>query len=182
MNKFRAGDKVKVVSAERDTYWYASKIGNIYTLKSFDGEDWVAKETDFGVFAPCDLELYQDEKESTSAWLKENPWYIKVNNKQEFLAAVKWLEDHNQVAELSNTWLDGIESLRSSNNMVNTYIRTDMTCVSKEKEIILNFKVILESVQLPEAPKPTEQELRIIELEKTIAQASAQIKQLKEMN
>lgn len=71
MKEFKAGDKVKVVSAERDTYWYASKIGNIYTLKSFDGEDWVVRETDFGVFAACDLELVEDEKETISKSLKE---------------------------------------------------------------------------------------------------------------
>jgi hypothetical protein len=178
MHKFKAGDKVQRIYGE----FKGMKVGDVGIVKGLAYFSCMTLEGYDGEHTMNNFKLV-DEKESTSAWLKENPWYIKVNGKQEFLAAVKWLEDHGQVAELSNSWLDGVEALRSSNNMVSTYIRTDMTCVSKETEIILNFKVVVKSVKLPEAPKPTEQEsqqkLRIIELEATIAKAQEQVKKIK---
>jgi hypothetical protein len=187
MNKFKAGDKVKVVSAERDTYWYASKIGNIYTLKSLDGEDWVVRETRFGVLAACDLELVENEKETISKFLKENKWFIRTGSPEKSKLVQQWLFEHGC------EWLHGknVQSVFNETSLTNTDWAGEKgnfilfsTALDKKnaQEIKIEYATIVASVQLPEvAPKKTEAQLQIEKLEATIAQAAAQIQQLKEI-
>lgn len=187
MKQFNKGDKVKVVSAERDTYWYANKIGNIYTLKSFDGNDWIVKETDFGVFAPCDLELVQeDEKESIARFLREQKWFIHTGSPEKSKLVQEWLFEHG----VKWQWHSGFNNNPGEKLLTNTYDDGEkngyiLFSVDSNKynaqEIKLEYATIIKNVQLPEiAPKKTEAQLQIEKLETTIAQASDQIQQLKE--
>ena len=190
MKQFEKGGKVKVVKATLNTYWYAEKVGQVFTLaKQLANGDWLTAEHSDCTLSKDDIELVQDEKESTSVWLKENKWFIRTGSPEKSVQTQKWLFEHGI------GWAD---SPKDSFNiygtqhkaLTNTYggpaTDTIMWSVDNDwiasiaQEITLEFETILKSVKLPEAPKPTEQELRIIELEKTIAQASAQIKQLKE--
>lgn len=184
MNKFKAGDKVKVVSAERDTYWYASKIGNTYTLKSFDGEDWVVKEIDFGVFAACDLELVEDEKETTSKWLRENKWFIRTGSPEKSKLVQEWLFEHgygwficmNNISDFNEKYLTNTSDAEG----LSKYIMHGNGYKDPTQEIILEFQTTIKSVKLPEEAKPTAQQLKIAELEQTIQIATQQIQKLKE--
>ena len=76
MKQFKKGDKVKVVSAGRDTYWYADKIGQVFTLaEQLDREgDWFTAEHSDCALGEDDIELVQDDKESIKQFLKENKW------------------------------------------------------------------------------------------------------------
>jgi hypothetical protein len=186
MNKFKAGDKVKVVSAERDTYWYASKIGNIYTLKSLDGEDWVVRETRFGVLAACDLELVENEKETISKFLKENKWFIRTGSPEKSKLVQQWLFEHGCEWLFGKNVQSGFnEELLTNTNCMGVHEKYILFSTTYEKtnaqEITLEFETVVKSVKLPEsAPKKTEAQLKLEELQRTIEDAQRQVAELKE--
>lgn len=57
MSKFKSGDKVIVISAQLDTYWYADKIGEVFTLAEKTRHDWHVVENPGGVIYENDIEL-----------------------------------------------------------------------------------------------------------------------------
>jgi hypothetical protein len=193
MSELKAGDKVKVIGFEEETYWYANKVGNIYTLKSFDGVDWSVQETDYGVFSPNDIEFYQDEKEYISNFLKENKWFIRTGNPEKSKLVQEWLFEHGI------GWRgcgEGFTIYGTYHPMLTNTCGNDATdtimwsadndkTVEVAQEIKLEFETVIKSVKLPEPtpkePVLTEQQIKIAQLEDTIAKASAQINQLKEM-
>lgn len=65
--KFKQGDRVKVVSAGTSAYWYANKIGEIYTLNYRDAEgDWSVEEGNQDFIAEEDIVLVKDIVVTTS--------------------------------------------------------------------------------------------------------------------
>ena len=183
MNKFKAGDKVQRTCGELK----GMKVGDVsavtglarfscMTLEGYDGEH--------------DMDNFKlvDEKESTSVWLKENKWFIRTGSPEKSKLVQEWLFEHGC------EWLyDGKNAQTGFNDALLTNTDYDgnkekyiMFSKSDSKdnnaqEIVLELETTIKSVQLPDVtPKKTEQQLRIEELEATIAQASAQIKQLKE--
>lgn len=62
MPKFKAGDKVRVVSVQSKGLWYADKIGKEFTVGSYTGgEFYLAEEAGPGIWAK-DLELVTTPK------------------------------------------------------------------------------------------------------------------------
>lgn len=58
MSKFKAGDKVKIISCDKEYYWYADKIGEIYTIVEyiFDTRCYSVEESKMSI-CENDLEL-----------------------------------------------------------------------------------------------------------------------------
>jgi hypothetical protein len=187
MNKFKAGDKVKRIGKP----FGSVKVGDIETVETVRGSGSIELVDHFHVYDPKYFELVQDEKESTSAWLKENKWFIRTGSVEKSKLVQEWLFEHGC------EWLCGKGKTVQSD--FKDQLLTNTNCVGyKEKyimfstdgnktnaqEITLEFETVVKSVKLPEAPKPTEQEsqqkLRIIELEATISKAQEQVAKLKE--
>lgn len=120
--------------------------------------------------------------------LKTQPWFIRVNNKEEFDLIQEWLLEnfgkklealHWGVEFLTNTTFKGEISNRVMWGSGNP------KQVSERQELFPQFKqskMTLESVVLPQIPEvETEVQKQVRELEETIRKASEQIKQLKDM-
>lgn len=181
MNKFKVGDKVKRTYGE----FKGMKVGDVgivkglahfscMTLDGYDGEH--------------DMDKFKlvDEKESTSAWLKENKWFIRTGSPEKSKLVQEWLFEHgmkwqwynyfnNNTNEklLTNTYDDG-----DKNNYILFAVDSNKT---NAQEIKIEFETIMKSVQLPQVlPKKTEAQLKLEELQRTIEDAQRQIAELKE--
>lgn len=74
---FKNGDKVRIKSAELPTYWYASRVGEIFTLldnNEYDG-DWIVSEFN-GLVSVNDIELVLEKG------LEFNPIYCRDRIKE----------------------------------------------------------------------------------------------------
>ena len=84
MSKFKAGDKVKVVSAKSNVLWYADKIGSVFTVESYcegaytDLDYYRVEELDKGIWAK-DLELA-----TTPKTMLKNGMRVKLRNGSEW--------------------------------------------------------------------------------------------------
>lgn len=186
MSKFKAGDKVRIIKATNKSALYSNLIGNVYTLlykvtDTIQVGSWAVQEEVDWFIREDDIEL---EKESISKFLKENKWFIRTGSVEKSELVQEWLFEHgygwvigkNSVSDFKEKYLTNT----SDSGELSKYIMHGNSDKTNAKEITLEFETVVKSVKLPEAPKKTEQQLRIEELETTIAQASAQIKQLKE--
>lgn len=179
MNKFKVGDRVKRIASAHE----GMKVGDVAVVKSIVDEWNLHLEGYSFAHDPQNFELVTsaDEKETISKFLRENKWFIRTGSPEKSKLVQEWLFEHGM------KWHDGTKhTLNYSEDFLSSYGDSfgthgkDVLTDSSRQEITPEFETIVKSVKLPETPKPTEQELRIIELEQTIAQASAQIKQLKE--
>lgn len=191
MSKFQAGDKVKVVSCERKSYWYSDLVGKEFILLGVDKSfgPYIQENEHFGrsFFSECDIEIVQEKEQMKSEAfnLKKNPWFIRVNNKEESVATQEWLFSNGfkwignnpsivRYADskiICNVFIDG--SL-SPNLLKTDYIEE---IHSSAQEIKLTFKTVVDSVHYPIVK--SEQQLKIEELQATIEKAQQQIEQLK---
>ena len=184
MHKFKIGDKVKRIGEP----FGSVKVGDIETVETVRGSGSIELVDHFYVYDPKYFELVQDEKESTSAWLRENKWFIRTGSPEKSKLVQEWLFEHGihwagnpkDSFDIYGTQHKILTNTRGMQATDTIMWSVDKYRTSGAQEITLEFETVVKSVKLPEAPKPTEQGLRIIELEATIAQASAQIKQLKE--
>lgn len=197
MSKFKAGDKVKVIKAE-DYYWYNNHIGEVFTLMSGPDQegdwriqenvDWRIQENVEHYLAECDIELVcankqlVQEKEDMQFDMHKQPWFIRVNNKEEYNAASEWL--YENFGNYANTgYASYIVGLTNTDNSGEIHPRVmwmgeDSLEATERYEIKLSYKTVVDSVTFPEMK--TEQQKKIEELEATIAQAQAQLAQLKQ--
>jgi len=189
MYKFRAGDKVKIVKATLSSYWYADRIGDVFTLSSQVGngnDDWRVVEDRNGFLSESDIELVQDEKEPISKFLRDEKWFIRTGSVEKSKLVQEWLFEHGM------EWLYGkkLQSGFKDTMLTNTdcagnkekYIMFSTALEKKNaQEIKIEFETVVKSVQLPEAPKPTEQQLKIEQLQATIDKAQKELKELKEL-
>jgi hypothetical protein len=181
MNKFKAGDKVKRIGKP----FGSVKVGDIETVETVRGSGSIELVDHFYVYDPKYFELVQDEKESTSAWLKLNKWFIRTGSPEKSKLVQEWLFNHDYEWFCGKTvQSDFKDQFLTNTNWVGDKEKYIMYThnVSKDnaQEITLEFETVVKSVKLPEVPKPTEQELRIIELEATISKAQEQVKKIKE--
>lgn len=188
MNKFKVGDKVKIISAGLCTYWYADRIGDVFTLSSqISNGDWRVVEDRDGCLSMNDIELYMDEKESTSAWLKSNKWYIRTGCPEKSKLVQAWLFEHGMEWLYGKKLQSGFnEQLLTNTNCMGGHEEHILFSTTYEKtnaqEITLEFETVVKSVKLPEVePKKTEQQLKIEQLQATIDKAQQELKELKEL-
>lgn len=179
--KFKADDKVKRVYSSHE----GMKVGDIAVVESFENSmNMFLKGYSFA-HDPQNFELVvEDEKETITHILKTKPWWIAVRNQEEYNNVQNWLGENygSRCIASYNSSMKYLTNISSVGSIENDWVMHGNGDKPKEKEIILEFQTTIKSVKLPEKVKPTtEQQLKIAELEKTIAKASAQIEQLKEM-
>lgn len=116
MPKFKAGDKVRVVSVQSKGLWYADKIGKEFTVGSYTGgEFYLVEEAGPGIWAK-DLELVTTPKS-----MLKNGMRVKCRNGEmftfiddTFVAITSNFEDHNYLEYLlpvsSSSWTDNLEN------------------------------------------------------------------------
>lgn len=62
MSKFKAGDKVRVIKASGEWYWYAARIGEVFTILDTDGiKSYFVKERPGSTVKEDDIELVSFE-------------------------------------------------------------------------------------------------------------------------
>lgn len=135
----------------------------------------------------CVVKLVKEEKEEMQFDmkgfdLKTNPWFIRVNNEQEYNAARDWVKSRGLDFKYSGDYFKGLAAISNhlySDGRIDDYIyRCDVEDdLSEYQEIKVTFKTVVDSVTLPEVK--TEQQKQIEELEKTILLAQQQIEELK---
>lgn len=174
---FKIGDKVRVKSAELPTYWYASRIGEVFTLVEYDksNDDWLVEEAD-AYLGVDDIELVSQFD------LKKNPWFIRTGTKEKSEAAQKWLFGQGM------DWMcnDSVVYARDNQVLSNVSRIGDvepffMWCIDGEphkpaKEIILEFETTVKSVTYPSIE--IEQCKKIKELKETIDKAQQQLEEM----
>lgn len=179
MKQFKAGDKVKRVAGEH----HGMVIGDTAIVRYQDGSSYLYLEGYEFSHDPQNFELVQeDEKERIAKFLREEKWWIKCSSQLEFDLINNWLEDNfGQRCQCNPP-----ESLKVLTNFNVTgkknYVTwNDRDNYPKESEIKLEFETIIKNVQLPEiAPKKTEAQIKLEELQKIIEDAQIKLKQLKE--
>jgi hypothetical protein len=71
MRSFKEGDKVKVIKASLPSFWYADKIGSVFTLRRLASYDnWAIEEDHTSFLNSSDIELVEEE---LSLVLEEHP-------------------------------------------------------------------------------------------------------------
>ena len=191
MSKFKENDKVKVVSCLQPTYWYANKIGQEFTLNEYNASfGWSIKEDYRAHLKECDIVHVQEKEEmqfdGKTFNLKTQPWFIRVNNEEEFEAVNKWVKE-NAEYELFTPYFDGMVAISNTDDEGDVWVRlmyvkdgsrivrSNITC----HEIKVNFKTVIDSVEFPIVE--SEQQKKIRELQETIETAKRQIEELKEL-
>lgn len=181
----KKGDKVRRIQGCHEEM----KVGDVAIVEGYDKyDDKFLRLCGYGTCHSADnFELVSPAKETTSKWLKENAWYIRVESPEHSKLIQEWLFEHRYYWEFA----EGVEYEESPilTNMcyggyIGEYIlhgNKDSWCTTHAQELKPQFKLTLEGVTLPEAPKKTEQQLKLEELEATIHKAQQEIQQLKGM-
>lgn len=185
MSKFKKGDRVRVVSAQREAYWYSEKIGKVYTLKGYAWDfGWEVEERPRSCLREEDIELVQENKMKFD--MKTQPWFIRVNSKEEFEVAKAWVIF--QVGE--KFYPDFTNYFNNIKGFANCYDGRLLGRVAwyneghiqeavkiGVKEIKLTFKTVVDSVEWPEVE--TEAQKELAKLQQQIEELSAQAEKLK---
>jgi hypothetical protein len=115
--------------------------------------------------------------------MKTQPWFIRFSSVEEAALVDEWLEENfGSTLNLYSNNIIGVTNTDNDGNASNDYLYwVDESALTKTKrhEIKLNFKTIIDSVEWPSFR--SEKDLKIEELEKTIAEAQKKLQELKEM-
>lgn len=141
MDKFKVGDKVKLVRINSEGLWYKKYLGNVYTIKDFETDNYgrfaIFKETSDVMPYVKNLELVKEEY--TYEDLKKSPIGTKITfgNGNMFM---KYTEDKfiNLSAIRSIEWLS---NLRDNMGQLGKIIKIEeptYKTVYKHKEEILD--------------------------------------------
>lgn len=116
--------------------------------------------------------------------MKQEPWYIRVNNESEFNGAQQWLTE-NFGTNLKTTYNLGVGYL--TNAAYGGYIEDDHVMYGNiesvnltfRHKIKLTFKTIVDSVEYPETQTPAQIELKA--LQQKIKDLETQANKLQEL-
>lgn len=182
--KFKVGDKVVWKDKQYAKDWSRNTIDSIMTVIVVDDNgETVLLTLDNKVEAfDFRFELYEEkemkENNVCAFDLHKNPWYIRVENEEQFNLANEWLKENFGSCLVVNyskhkeylTNFDG-------RNVCKTVMHGCCHFMT-EHELKLNFKTIISSVEYPVVEIETEQQKRIRELKETIDSASKQLEKL----
>ena len=116
--------------------------------------------------------------------IKSDPWFIRVNSKQEFEVIQDWLQE-NYGCSLITSYNPAFEYLTNTSctgQIEEAFVmhgRGNPLETTSRKEIKLTFKTTIDSVEYPEME--TEQEIKMKQLQETIDKAARELKELREM-
>lgn len=184
MGKFKVGDRVYCVDDSGYTEFYVVN-GAIYTVVDklwFECESDEVSIQDVTEYHE-DFKLYKEEPIKQFD-MHTQPWFIRVNNEQEFHLVQEWLKEnfgtcyncgwHPQMIGLTNTTVYG----EIYNNYV-MWFSDDKSLNQNSQEIKLKFKTTIDSVEWPVVE--SEKDKKIRELKEIIEAAAKQIEELENM-
>lgn len=177
--KFKVGDKVKRTTGD----FRNVLVGCIYTVSEVLSTGAIRLYGHSGSYDPEFFEIYM-EKEKPSFDLHSNPWYIRVENEEQFNLANKWLKENfgKHLFYPYDCRIKSLTNVCSEGYINNAVMWSDVESFSKYKdtrpEIKLTYKTSISSVEYPVVEIETEQQKRIRELKETIDSASKQLEEL----
>lgn len=166
---FRPGVQVKIENlcdnfpCPSDNHYTVRLVGN-------SGKVWWIK----------DFEI--EEKQMFN--IKTDPWFIRVNSKQEFEVIQDWLQE-NYGCSLIIPYNPAFEYLTNTSCTGQTeeafvmHGRGNPLETTSRKEIKLTFKTTIDSVEYPVVK--SKEQIKIEELQETIDKAARELKELREM-
>ena len=116
--------------------------------------------------------------------IKADPWFIRVNSKQEFEVIQDWLEENYGCILISNysSAFEYLTNTASDGQVEEAFVmhgQGNPLETTSRKEIKLTFKTTIYSVTFPEVE--TEQQIKMKQLQETIDKAARELKELREM-
>lgn len=177
---FKKGDKVqRIIGTHEDMI-----PGEIAIVKRQDGGQLLYLEGYDSAHNPQNFKLVKEEKKEMQFDMHSKPWFIRVNNEQEYDAAVNWVKSKGLDFKYNGGYFKGLAAISNylelDGSIDDSIYRCDIgDDLSKYHEIKFTFKTVIDSVTFPEVK--TEQQKQIEELERTILLAQQQIEELKKI-
>lgn len=170
---FNKGDKVKRVNSEH----IGMRVGDTATVKNYKGQYNMELNEYSGMHDPRNFELVKEENKMKFD-MKVNSWIIYVNSKEQFEVVRDWIKTQGIKFEHGEDWQAGMIAVGAAK-------RRQAYCqrihpddhINGLKEIVLNFKTIVDSVKWPEVESEARKELA--KLQQQIEELSAQAEKLK---
>lgn len=177
-SKFKAGDKVVCVYAIDSL-----QNGQHYTVSHYKNsayQDLIGiKELDNIEFFISRFELVQEPEMKQTFDMHTQPWYIRVEDEEQFNLANEWLKE-NFGSSLDMAYFEDVKYLTNTcGTEVEEVVMYGLKTYLDRPEVKLNFKTVISSVEWPSVEVcETEQQKRIRELKETIDNASKQLEEL----
>lgn len=183
-SKFKVGDKVRLLVDKTQTHWKFGNKGNVFTVVEYTNPDDYMTEYSIernwlNIFHADIFEIVEEFD------LKTQPWFIRVNNEQEFNLVQEWLKENFGTVPYFG-WYPQTKGLMNTNaegKMYSDYVmwfRDDKNLNQNANEIKVNFKTIIDSVEWPVVE--SEKDKKIRELKETIKKASEQLEKLQKLS
>lgn len=182
-SKFKIGDRVVCVDDSGYTEFYVVN-GAIYTVVDKWWDECESDEVSIRDVTeyPNDFKLHKEEPVKQFD-MKTQPWFIRVNNEQEFNLAKEWAISCGIEYNDYGVSPENVIAICTANKYPAQehfyYLVAGETPNKNAKEIKLKFKTIIDSVEWPVVE--SEKDKKIRELKETIEAAAKQIKELEEM-
>ena len=189
MSNLKVGMRVKAVTDYPENNFKRISVGDFGTVTGFDEyvKDFVRVHFDNGrreEFYDWRVEPVTEEPKQMFN-IKTDPWFIRVNSKQEFEVIQDWLQENygekiranygTHMKWLTNTQYDG----HINSKLLVMHGSGDPLETTSRKEIKLTFKTTIDSVEYPVVE--TEQQIKMKQLQQTIDKAARELKELREM-
>ena len=190
MSNLKVGMRVKAVTEYPENNFKRISVGDFGTVTGFDEyvKDFVHVRFDNGrreEFYDWRVEPVTEEPKQMFN-IKTDPWFIRVNSKQESKVIQDWLFEQgimwgHSPTQHKYTEYTFILNVFSEGSISKRLLRTNEACEihPTAKEIKLTFKTTIDSVQYPEME--TEQQVKMKQLQETIDKAARELKELLEM-
>ena len=122
MDKFKVGDKVKLVRINSEGPWYKKYLGNVYTIKNFETDNYGRfarfKETSDVMPYVKNLELVKEEY--TYEDLKESPIGTKVTFESGIILIKVDKENYKEIKEYGTTrYIELLKGLKDNWQFMN---------------------------------------------------------------
>ena len=188
MSNLKVGMRVKAVTEYPENNFKRISVGDFGTVTGFDEhvKDFVRVHFDNGrreEFYDWRVEPVTEEPKQMFN-IKTDPWFIRVNSKQEFKVIQDWLQENYGYSLITsyNTSFEYLTNTSCTGQIEEAFVmhgRGNPLETTSRKEIKLTFKTTIDSVQYPEME--TEQQVKMKQLQETIDKAARELKELREM-
>lgn len=179
MSKFKVGDKLVCTNTGGNHL----TVGKHYVAVTATPHN-VVVINDIGDEVFYDKSRFEIVQEKEMFDMKTNPWFIRVNNKEEYDAASEWLNENFGNYYADTGYIGYIVGLSNTDDRGEIHPRVmwmgeDSLGATERYEVKLNFKTVIDSVEYPVVK--SERDLKIEELEQSIKEAQERLNELKAM-
>ena len=188
MSNLKVGMRVKAVTEYPENNFKRISVGDFGTVTGFDEyvKDFVHVHFDNGrreEFYDWRVEPVTEEPKQMFN-IKTDPWFIRVNSKQEFEVIQDWLQENYGCSLITsyNTAFEYLTNTSCTGQIEEAFVmhgRGNPLETTSRKEIRFTFKTTIDSVTFPEVE--SEQQIKMKQLQETIDKAARELKELREM-